>query len=72
LNFREHLGVKPIKVPEGAKIDVLVNCANSDQRYTPYGDYGRPQDMESIEGQEIDFEMGMSSFNQGNTEQYWG
>jgi hypothetical protein len=72
VNLLEKLGIKPIKCSEGTKIDVMVNCETRDMRYCPYGDKGTQRDYDSIEGQDQDFIMERSQFNEGNTEHHWG
>jgi hypothetical protein len=68
------LGVKPIKVSEGTSIHccVKVKSDDSSQRRTTYGSQGYEHNIEKIEGQDVDFKMNYSRFNDNSTSADWG
>ena len=68
------LGVKPIKVSDGGKIDICMKCCSDDYEYrrTSYGYHGYQDRYCKIEGQDYDFDMKTSELNCNNTSESWG
>lgn len=70
INITKDFGVNPIVVEAGQSVHILVQaqdgCENN--RYEVWvGDQGYPNDIEKIEGQEIEFETRTSTHDNNNT-----
>jgi hypothetical protein len=61
--------MKPQKVSEGSKINILCKIINSDteNRRHFYGSQGYQHDIETMPDQDYDFDMERSDFNQNST-----
>jgi len=72
VNLKELFGIKPIKVCEDGKIDIMVKVANDDMRRTFYGTGGYRDRYSVIPEQDYDFNTEYSSHNDNNTSADWG
>ena len=56
IDLTEEFGIKPIRVDEGSKIDIMVKVANDDMRRCYYGTGGYRDAYSKMENQDYDFD----------------
>lgn len=70
----QDLGLKPIKIAADQKLHLVIKIEayDSETRRHRYGRDGYPDSYRTIEGQDQDFEVENSRFNNNSTSQSWG
>ena len=71
INLKD-LGVAPIKVSEGQKIDCCMKIKDDDMRRTWYGRDGYKNRYSTFSDQDYDFDTDYSRYNDNNTSADWG